>query len=54
MPQVIASVAYQYGSLSRTNRDWQGALENLRDFGDVYDTRRNKEADLLLESTNSH
>ena len=53
---VIASVAFQYGNLSiRTPNfwrqvsrgDWFGALENLRDFGDMYTTRRNKEADLL-------
>ena len=53
---VIASVAFQYGCLSRrtpnfwrqvTTGDWYGALANLRDFGDRYPTRRNKEADLL-------
>lgn len=53
---VVASVAYQYGSLAIrcpnfwrqvTTGDWVGALRNLRDFGDAYPTRRNKEADLL-------
>ena len=56
---VIASVAFQYGDLSFrtpnfwrqvTTDDWQGAYQNLRDFGDDYSTRRNKEADLLRES----
>lgn len=53
---VIASVAFQYGSLSLkcpnfwnqvTNGDWYLAHENLRNFGDAYGPRRNKEADLL-------
>jgi len=53
---VVSSVAFQYGSLARrtphfwrqvTSGDWNGALKNLRDFGDKYSTRRNKEADLL-------
>ena len=54
---MIASVSFQYGvALNRrtpnfwwqiTNGDWDGALANLRNFGDRYDTRRNKEADLL-------
>ena len=53
---VMCSVAFQYGSLSKptpkfwqqvTMDDWQGALSNLRHFGDNYSTRRNKEADLL-------
>ena len=53
---VVASVAFQYGTLRTetpnfwrqvTTGDWFGALNNLRDFGDRYDTRRNKEADLL-------
>lgn len=53
---VIASVAFQYGSLSRrtpnfwvqvTEGRWHDALANLRNFGDRYPTRRNKEADLL-------
>lgn len=53
---VVASVAFQYGNLrirtpnfwrQVTKGDWQGALSNLRNFGDNYSTRRNKEADLL-------
>lgn len=53
---VIASVAFQYGYLPArapnfwyqvTQGDWEAALANLRDFGDRYPTRRNKEADLL-------
>lgn len=53
---VIMSVAFQYGNLATrtpnfwrqvTTGDWVGALRNLRDFGDAYSTRRNKEADLL-------
>lgn len=53
---VVASVSFQYGSLMLktpnfwrqiTTGDWLGALANLRDFGDRYDTRRNTEADLL-------
>lgn len=53
---VIASVSFQYGSLALkapkfwqqvTMGDWLGAVANLRDFKDRYDTRRNKEADLL-------
>lgn len=53
---VIASVAFQYGHLpSRTPNFWRqittgkwwNALANLRDFGDRFPTRRNKEADLL-------
>lgn len=53
---VIASVSFQYGDLARrtpnfwkqvTTSDWQGALSNLRNFGDSYSTRRKKEADLL-------
>ena len=54
---VIASVAFQYGDLSRRTPtfwrqviqgQWQDAYENLRDFSDKYPSRRNKEADLLL------
>jgi hypothetical protein len=54
---VIASVAYQYGvNLDTatpnfwrqvTTGDWTGAIRNLRNFGDAYGTRRNKEADYL-------
>ncbi len=53
---VIASVAFQYGNLKLrtpnfwlqiTTKEWAAALENLRNFGDRYATRRNKEADVL-------
>ncbi|AZC16204.1 MULTISPECIES: pesticin C-terminus-like muramidase [Pseudomonas] len=53
---VIASVAFQYGDLaSRTPNfwrqviacDWAQAVANLRNFGDIYKSRRGKEADLL-------
>ena len=55
---VIASVSFQYGNLATrtpnfwrqvTQGDWQAALNNLRNFGDKYPTRRNKEAALLAE-----
>lgn len=51
---IIASVAFQYGNLATetpnfwnqvTNDDWDGAVANLRNFGDNYKTRRNAEAD---------
>ncbi len=54
---VIASVAFQYGLnlKARTPRiwaacirqDWQATVNELRNFGDAYSRRRNKEADLL-------
>ena len=53
---VIASVAFQYGSLAIatptfwkhvTSQDWAAAVSELRNFGDRYPTRRNLEADLL-------
>jgi len=53
---VVASVSFQYGSLKLktpnfwkqvTTGAWQSALQNLRNFGDKYPSRRNKEADLL-------
>jgi len=58
---VIASVAYQYGDLSKktpsfwkdvTTGDWNAAVRELRNFGDAYPTRRNKEADILQEAIN--
>lgn len=51
---VIASVEFQYGSVQKkcptfwryvTKQDWPSAIAELRDFGDRYATRRNKEAD---------
>ena len=53
---VIMSVGYQYGNLkTRTpkfwkgviNDDWDSVVNELKDFGDDYGTRRGKEADLL-------
>ena len=58
---VITSVLFQYGSPRRTpnfwrkvtNQDWAGAEAELRNFGDKYPTRRNKEADLLKNDDGS-
>ena len=53
---VVASVAFQYGDLKTrtpkfwkavTNGKWNDAIKELENFGDKYDKRRNKEADLL-------
>jgi LysM repeat protein len=53
---VIASVSFQYGTLSTktpkfwkavTEQRWPAAINELRNFGDSYRTRRGKEADLL-------
>lgn len=53
---VITSLGFQYGDLRTAapntwkkivQDDWNGVYSNLRDFGDAYSTRRNKEADLL-------
>ena len=53
---VVASVAFQYGDLSKktptfwkhvTAGDWTKAEEELRNFGDKYPTRRGYEADYL-------
>lgn len=54
---VIASVSFQYGTnldLSTPNfwkavisQDWTEAVKLLKNFGDAYPTRRNKEASLL-------
>lgn len=50
---VIGSVEFQYGSSKKkapiywgmvTHQNWGGALGELRNFGDNYATRRNKEA----------
>ena len=55
---VIASVSFQYGYLpSRTPKFWskaiakdfEGMIKELKDFGDSYPTRRNKEAKYLEE-----
>lgn len=54
---VTVSVSFQYGVhlnvsapvfwKAASAQDWSSAVNVLRDFGDVYPTRRNKEADLL-------
>lgn len=55
---VVASVRFQHGDLATatpnfwrqtTTGDWQGATENLRNFGDEFPTRRNIEADYLTK-----
>lgn len=54
---VIASVEFQYGNLSTrcptfwqwvTHQKWDKGILELRDFGDRYSNRRNKEADYVL------
>lgn len=53
---VLASVAFQYGNVDTRcpkfwcaciKQDWSQAIAELRNFGDRYPTRRNKEADYL-------
>jgi hypothetical protein len=53
---VVASVSFQYGHLPTrtpnfwrqvTSDDWDAAINNLRNFGDRYPTRRNTEANYL-------
>jgi hypothetical protein len=53
---VIASVAFQYGNLARrcpnfwraaTQQNWHQMAIELRDFGDRYHSRRNREANYL-------
>lgn len=61
---VIASVSFQYGPRLSVRapkfwaavivQDWAAAVEILRKFGDVYPTRRNKEADLLEVLVSRH
>ncbi|AQS36628.1 hypothetical protein Sps_01462 [Shewanella psychrophila] len=54
---VVASVSFQYGNLANRcpkfwqksmSQDWIGLVQELRDFGDRYPTRRNQEADYLV------
>lgn len=54
---VITSIEFQYGNLSEscptfwqwvTYQKWDKAILELRDFGDKYGTRRNKEADYVV------
>ena len=56
---VIASVAFQYGDLAKrcpafwhfaTTQNWTAMLDELRNFGDRYTTRRVKEANYFLNS----
>lgn len=55
---VAASVAFQYGSLSKTpnfrkamqSGDWTKAINELNNFGDSYSTRRKSEAQYLMAS----
>lgn len=55
---VLTSVTHQYGDLSRTPRlakfakkgEWDRVIQELRNFKDRYDTRRNREADYLSQS----
>jgi hypothetical protein len=53
---VIASAEFQYGSLQAkgqgywgyvTTQNWKEAKAELRDYGDKYPTRRNREADYV-------
>ena len=58
---VIYSVGFQYGSLNRTPKflnyavegNWQGMYDELMDFKDLYPTRRKAEAELLLKELNN-
>jgi GH24 family phage-related lysozyme (muramidase) len=62
----LADLAYQYGDGSNlavrapnfwsqiTSGDWTGAIQNLRNFGDDFSTRRNAEADLIQKDVNSY
>ncbi|XP_077987947.1 uncharacterized protein LOC144442461 [Glandiceps talaboti] len=58
---VTSSVYFQYGRPSRfptfwghvTNQRWTHAVAELRNFGDAYSTRRNKEAQLLEDDDGS-
>lgn len=57
---VIASVEFQYGNLSKRcptfwrwviYQKWAKAEQELRDFGDKYNSRRNKEADYVIANS---
>ena len=59
---VIASVAFQYGDLARAAprfweaacaQDWRTAIAELRNFGDIYYSRRHLEAELLSSIANA-
>lgn len=56
---VIASVAFQYGNLAKRcptfwgfviEQNWLAMVNELRNFGDRYPTRRYKEADYFIKS----
>jgi len=56
---VIASVAFQYGSLAKRcptfwgfviDQNWLAMVDELRNFGDRYSSRRHKEADYFINS----
>jgi hypothetical protein len=57
---VLASVMHQYGTFQRTPRfsqfagkgQWEKVVNELKNFGDEYPTRRAKEADYLKQSLN--
>ncbi|HLY04289.1 MAG TPA: pesticin C-terminus-like muramidase [Rhizomicrobium sp.] len=61
---VICSLAFQYGTnLARRTprfwhfvcvRDWNETVDDLRHFGDAYDTRHNREADYLAPLCGGH
>ena len=50
---VVSSVFFQYGTKTpnflkyATSQQWDEVSNDLRNFGDIYPTRRNKEADYL-------
>ena len=58
---VVASVAFQYGDLESqtpnfwrqtTNNQWMEAYNNLLNFGDIYTSRREREAEYLKAALN--
>jgi hypothetical protein len=58
---VLASVAFQYGDLESetpnfwnqtTNNQWMEAYNNLLNFGDIYKSRRKREAEYLKAALN--
>ena len=58
---VVASVAFQYGDLESetpnfwrqtTSNEWKEAYNNLLNFGDIYKSRRKREAEYLKAALN--
>ncbi len=56
---VIASLEFQYGSVEKhcpefwkcvTHHDWSSAIDELKDFGDPYPSRRNLEAKYAINN----